>query len=71
MSIAAEYEVDGNVMNLTSLTLGLGIALGPMFSGMLIERVSFSAMFLFNLLLLVASMVIIMKIIFKNNKDKA
>ncbi|EML1937675.1 MULTISPECIES: MFS transporter [Providencia] len=70
MSIAAEYEVDGNVMNLTSLTLGLGIALGPMMSGMLIERVSFSSMFLLNLILLVISMVIIVKIIFKNNKYK-
>ncbi|MGM0937619.1 MAG: MFS transporter [Pseudomonadota bacterium] len=70
MSIAAEYEVDGNTMNLVSLSLGLGIALGPMLSGMLIERVSFSSMFLFNLIMLIISMAIIMKIIFKSSKNK-
>lgn len=70
MSIAAEYEVDGNTMNLVSLSLGLGIALGPMLSGMFIERVSFSSMFLFNLIMLIISMAIIMKIIFKSSKNK-
>lgn len=71
MSIAAEYEVDGNMMNLVSLSLGLGIALGPMLSGMFIERVSFSSMFLFNFIMLMISMAIIMKIIFKSSRNKA